>query len=307
MIIGVSGKSQSGKDLVGKIIQYLTSGANERYSFNKYQEIYPQLGTFGIGYDPDWKIKKFANKLKDIVCILIGCTREQLEDQKFKETPLGEEWRIWKVFYINKYNESDISYFLSKKEYDEFVNRTSLLNSCHITNIDNSILTPRKLLQNIGTDLFRNRLHPNIWVNALMNEYKAKTISSFDLSKLPNEETINSYGINRIKNEGEIIYKEANWIITDVRFPNEAQAIKDKGGILIRVNRIDANEMRDNKIIGFKESDGSITPYNHPSETALDNYEEFDYIINNNGTIDELIEQVRAILIQNKLINLENN
>ena len=28
-----------------------------------------------------------------------------------------------------------------------------------------------------------------------------------------------------------------NWIITDVRFPNEADAIKGRGGIIIRVNR----------------------------------------------------------------------
>ena len=31
------------------------------------------------------EIKKFADKLKDIVCLLIGCTREQLEDQEFKK------------------------------------------------------------------------------------------------------------------------------------------------------------------------------------------------------------------------------
>jgi DNA-directed RNA polymerase subunit L len=40
---------------------------------------------------------------------------------------------------------------------------------------------------------------------------------------------------------------------------------------------------------------------NHPSETALDNAN-FDYVINNNGTIEELVEKVRDILVKEKII-----
>ena len=39
----------------------------------------------------------------------------------------------------------------------------------------------------------------------------------------------------------------------------------------------------------------------HISETALDNAE-FDYVIDNNGTIEELIKQVKKILIKEKII-----
>lgn len=39
----------------------------------------------------------------------------------------------------------------------------------------------------------------------------------------------------------------------------------------------------------------------HESETALDDAT-FDYTIDNNGTIEELIEKVREILIKDKLI-----
>ena len=39
----------------------------------------------------------------------------------------------------------------------------------------------------------------------------------------------------------------------------------------------------------------------HKSETALDNAE-FDYEIINDGTISELIDKIRNILIENKLI-----
>ena len=100
MIIGVSGHMNSGKDLVGLIIQHLT--------------------------DSNWKIKKFADKLKDIVCLLIGCTREQLEDRKFKETPLSSEWDkqeksnietiiLNKLFIMIQLTDKDI------KIFDEFV------------------------------------------------------------------------------------------------------------------------------------------------------------------------------------------
>ena len=69
-------------------------------------------------------------------------------------------------------------------------------------------------------------------------------------------------------------------IITDVRFKNEAKAIKDKGGILIRI-----------------ESDRSEED-THISEIDLDSYNIFDFgIVNNKDTsLDRLIEQVNDII-----------
>ena len=75
-----------------------------------------------------------------------------------------------------------------------------------------------------------------------------------------------------------------NWIITDMRFLNEMEAVKKREGITIRVNR---------NLEESKDQD--------ESETELDNAE-FDYVIENNGTIEELIEKVREILIKEKLI-----
>jgi hypothetical protein len=72
---------------------------------------------------------------------------------------------------------------------------------------------------------------------------------------------------------------DSNWIITDVRFPNEAQAIKDRGGIIIRIERP-----------GGESHCGGA----HASETALDDYD-FDIVINNDGTIDELIDKVKQL------------
>ena len=78
-------------------MQYLSS-------FNKYSNsnikalIEEDNATNIYPHFSNYQIKKFADKLKDIACLLIGCTREQLEDREFKEKELGEEWVAYKVF-----------------------------------------------------------------------------------------------------------------------------------------------------------------------------------------------------------------
>ena len=92
MLIAINGRKQSGKDTVGKIIQYLTSESN----------VYPFDLKLDYSYRSNWQIKKFADKLKDIICILIGCTRDQLENESFKNKTmkdLYEENIISEDFY----------------------------------------------------------------------------------------------------------------------------------------------------------------------------------------------------------------
>ena len=245
-LIGISGKAGVGKDLVGVIIQYLvhTTGIINM----EYWEDFKNKSTFNQIVFSQYVIKKFADKLKDIVCLLIGCTREQLENREFKEKELGEEWDIKIITYIDGelhkiYNPSDYEDFDIKCKYP-------------ISYTSNVIKqTPRSLLQKIGTDLFRNQLHPNTWVSSAFANY-----------------------LNNA------------WIFTDVRFPNELEAIKKRKGLTIRVNR------------GLVERTGKmIQGPEHISETALDDAK-FDYVIENNGTIEELIEQVKKILIKEKII-----
>lgn len=93
MIIGISGKINSGKDTVAAIIQYLIwknkvekgEKTNLHYTFKDFTN-----SKFGGNTLSNWEIKKFADKLKDIVCLLIGCTREQLEDRGIKSLSLQE-------------------------------------------------------------------------------------------------------------------------------------------------------------------------------------------------------------------------
>jgi hypothetical protein len=67
-------------------------------------------------------------------------------------------------------------------------------------------------------------------------------------------------------------------VIADVRFPNEAEAIKERGGKVIRINR---------------HNHGAVNT--HKSEIAMDNYM-FDHVLYNDGTIDDLAENLFMLM-----------
>ena len=217
MIIGISGYSGSGKDLVGTIIQEI--------SLNK------------------WHIKKWAGKLKTIASILTGIPVENFEDQEFKKTLLGPEWGTVKDIPLNAVPVfADIQF--------------------------NSLMTVRDFLQKLGTDAIRDSLHENTWVNATMIDYK-KESSECGISKIGTIVNCVDY---------------PNWIITDTRFPNEAEAIKKAGGIVIRVDRPGVKPIND-----------------HPSETGLDDWK-FDYKIANVSDIKALSLSVQMILEKENIL-----
>jgi hypothetical protein len=109
-----------------------------------------------------------------------------------------------------------------------------------------SYWTPREIMQAYGQ--FFRTVHYNFWVDALF-----RTIS----------------------------YKEyGNVIITDVRHPNEADPIRDRGGLVIKVTR-------DNK--------DDIHGMEHISETAMDDYN-CDFTICNDGDLRELKLEVKGLI-----------
>jgi hypothetical protein len=167
-IISISGKINSGKDEVGKITQYLTyKGMYSKDRGMTYQGFIENYNSF----KPNFQIKKWADKLKDIVCLLIGCTREQLEDREFKDRELGEEWWYW------KYNN----------ELYSFNNEILLLNTINNDtnefeiNLDKFLVkpTPRLLLQLLGTECGRQIIHPNVWCISLFSNYTAEINENF--------------------------------------------------------------------------------------------------------------------------------
>lgn len=173
-LIGISGKINAGKDTVATIINDILVDNNK-------------ASLEGV---------KFAEKLKQMCAILIGCTREQLEDREFKNTKLA-----------------------------------------HLNN-----MTPREIMIKIGDGL-RGLLYEFVWI------------------------------------DGALSNDDVDAAVTDVRYPNEAQAIRKRGGLILRV-----------------ESDRAQI-LDTPTETALDGrYDLFSYVLYNNGTISELYTMIETVL-----------
>lgn len=122
-------------------------------------------------------------------------------------------------------------------------------------------LKVREFLQLLGTNALRDCLHPNTWVNALFADYHC----------VPADRAPGGWDCD-------------NWIITDVRFPNEAKAIKDRGGIIIRIDR-----------------PGTKPINSHVSETFLDDWK-FDYKVANVSDLVSFSFTAEIILKEQKLI-----
>lgn len=102
----------------------------------------------------------------------------------------------------------------------------------------------RKLLQEFGEGI-RQTVDKNFWVNSLLSQYD----------------------------------NSQNWIISDVRYVEEANAILDRDGILIRINRD----------TGFDDI--------HVSEISLDDFENFGYVIDNNDkSLEDLFNECNYIV-----------
>lgn len=69
-------------------------------------------------------------------------------------------------------------------------------------------------------------------------------------------------------------------LVTDVRYQNEAEAIRKRRGLLLRIER----PRFDNGL--------SVEQRAHPSETDLDEYEDFNAIIENNGDPVDFLSRV---------------
>jgi hypothetical protein len=81
-------------------------------------------------------------------------------------------------------------------------------------------------------------------------------------------------------------FSHPNWLITDTRFPNELEAAKTHNGITIKVVR----------------ESGNTIGTTHASETALDDYTKWDYVVDNNGSLEDLKTQILSILEKESLL-----
>lgn len=97
--------------------------------------------------------------------------------------------------------------------------------------------------------------------------------------------------INRIIDDIRVYSNYYNIItISDARLPEELNKIHERYPNSIKISIIRPNYNPYN----------SLEEKNHPTETALDDYYDYDYIINNNGTLNDLKKEVKNILNKNE-------
>lgn len=156
--------------------------------------------------------------------------------QMIQELQPGKNWQIKK--FSGKLKE--MASLLTGYDVELFENQEFKKNALII--MGDESYSARKFLQFLGTECVRDLLGKDVWVNALLKDYNGE---------------------------------KDNWIITDVRFPNEAEAV----GLLGHVVKI----VRGSAING------------HPSETALDNYI-LDYRLDNVGDLVDLRTEVEYML-----------
>ncbi len=110
--------------------------------------------------------------------------------------------------------------------------------------------TPRDILQRMGTNAMRNNFRNDVWLKSV----EAEMLNDLD----------------------------RDWVISDVRFPNEANMIQLLGGSVFRVDRP-----------GIKSA---IATTSHASETSMDGWGGWDGVIDNSGTLDDLYDRTAELL-----------
>lgn len=133
-------------------------------------------------------------------------------------------------------------------------------------------ITPRWVLQYWGTDVLRNHFHNDIWVASVENKLRQA---------------------------------KDDIVITDCRFANEVKAIKDAGGVTMRVSRGENPDWYQYAIEYNKGPDGnsmwSISKSRldsigiHASEYSSVGLV-YDYYVDNNGSIDDLHTRIKSII-----------
>ena len=193
------------------------------------------VGDILVNNLPNWEKMSFASHLKDVTSLLFGFDRKMLAGETSEDRTIREQ----------------PDKFWSEKMGNDF--------------------TPRYALQYLGTNLLRNQLHQNIWVDCL---------------------------------ERKIMESDKNVVITDVRFPNEIDMIRNIGGEIWRVERGEKPEWyKEIESFDFYDDSDAIEVDDvpglhqiHESEWKWIGYDKPKYIIKNDDTLEDLKNKVLGLI-----------
>ena len=117
---------------------------------------------------------------------------------------------------------------------------------------------PRDILQQLGTEIIREKLGKN------------------------------EYFVRRLDEDMDIYNEFVSAVmIDDVRLPIEIDYFKEKYPSRVKTIHIERKNF---------ENDLSIEQKNHATEVGLDNYFKYDYTILNDGTLDDLNDKVEKLI-----------
>lgn len=280
MVIGIMGKMRTGKDTVAQLLQYVIDHNKAGYSFKPNIVDYNSYRKHKHHLNAHFQIVKFADAVYQIISIITGIPVEELQTDEVKNRKLGKDWTSYSyaTSFTTDHNGNKMMIATQCDEETYKLQRRTNWQTAY-----EHEYTVRELLQYVGTNLIRNQLLLNVWVNALFNKYKSKLTAKEPIDDL----------------DWEPRYVYPNWIISDVRFPNELDKIINVQGITLRVNRKLCNRFPN--IVTADDNDPLTTILRtdaelfnvivHESETALDD-RKADFEIDNDGSLEELLDKV---------------
>lgn len=129
-------------------------------------------------------------------------------------------------------------------------------------------MSPREIMQKTGTEFARHTFHKGIWVDS----FKLR-MQKTDASKI---------------------------VVSDVRFPNEVKAIQALGGYVIRIRRPEKEPqtnwlLKKAALLWPRLADYLPAKY-HQSETALDDFDDFDFTVLNDGDAQDFERVIDSLI-----------
>ena len=222
----------------------------------------------------------FADKLKQICMELFGLTSQDLNTEEGKARATGLPCPTCPMCKsINTTLASTTIAFASfydQPVYNHKGARQVECKDCGAVGSPDSFVgfwTPRMILQHVGTEGIR-RVDPRAWARFTMQTAVTALDKGVDVvsSTSPDQKAGDRFRPNLI-------------VVTDGRFQSELAAVRAAGGIAWRLRRPET----DNVATGIA---------GHVSESEIDGIpdSDFDEIITNDGSLDDLLRAVRAAL-----------
>lgn len=243
-IIGIAGKKNSGKDTIADMINYIFAIGITKASYVDYIS-----KRMSIKITHNDRIIHFADGVKDVLSIIYNITRSKFDDRECKDD----------MYYNLKSGKFFLTSTIENQTNVEIITidrlKKSNINAILKCSKDKLVyIKLRTLMQYFGTDICRDKLADDIWIR------------------------------HTISKAIDIAESRRICIIPDIRFANEAKAIKNHdcslyGGV----------------IMVKREQNDSLNKTKHSSEIIDVNA---DFTIDNNGSLMILFYKVLNICQQ---------